>query len=83
MFSAPEEQDEGVWPELVEALNAFAAVMNQWRVLPVFGGRPQFLGLDYAAAEAGLRLAGIDATPDLWADIQVIEIGAKEAMNGG
>lgn len=51
-------------------------------MLPVFGGRPVFLGLDHTAAEAGLRLAGIEVTPELWADIRTVEEGAKEALNG-
>lgn len=51
-------------------------------MLPVFGARPVWLGLDYAAAEAGLRLAGIAATPELWSDIRLIEAGAKAALNG-
>ena len=37
-------------------------------------------GLDYAAADAGLRRSGIETTPDLWADLQVIETGALAAL---
>lgn len=51
-------------------------------VPPGFGGRPIWLGLDYSAAETGLRLAGIEVTPELWSDIRLIEEGAKEALNG-
>ncbi len=40
------------------------------------------LGLDYAAARAGLELAGIEVTPALWADVQQIEAGAIAALNG-
>lgn len=39
------------------------------------------LGLDYAAARAGLRLAGITMTPALWSDVQIIEAGAVAALN--
>ena len=39
------------------------------------------LGLDYAGAEAGLRLAGIEADPVLWGEIRQIEAGAVAAMN--
>lgn len=55
---------------------------SQWRALPQFGARPVWLGLDYSAAEAGLRLAGIAVTPELWADVREIEQGALEALNG-
>lgn len=37
-------------------------------------------GLDYAGARAGLEMAGIEVTPDLWADLQVIEAGALAGM---
>lgn len=39
------------------------------------------LGLDYTAARAGLRLAGMKVTPDLWSDVQVIEAAACAALN--
>ena len=39
------------------------------------------LGLDYAGAEAGLRLAGIDADPELWGQLRVVEQAVKTAMN--
>lgn len=40
-------------------------------------------GLDYSAAEAGLRMAGIEVTPDLWQAVRQIEAGAKEVLNEG
>lgn len=39
------------------------------------------IGLNYASAKAGLELAGIDVTPELWDDILVIEAGALPALN--
>lgn len=45
------------------------------------GDRLLWLGLDYAAARAGLRLAGITMTTALWADVQIIEAGAVDALN--
>lgn len=39
------------------------------------------VGLDYAGARAGLGLAGIEMTPELWADVQEIERAAIAAMN--
>ncbi|ODM48393.1 hypothetical protein A9320_19270 [Ruegeria sp. PBVC088] len=75
------DAQEALWPEHVAALEAFAVVSSQWRIEPRFGAATRWLGLDYTAAEAGLRLAGINVTPDLWADIRQIEQGAKEALN--
>ena len=40
-----------------------------------------WLGLDYAAARAGLDLAGIEMTPDLWSEVRAIEAGAIEELN--
>ena len=42
-----------------------------------------YQGLDYAGAEAGLRLAGLTMTPALWGEVRVIEAGARNALNGG
>lgn len=36
-------------------------------------------GLDYTGAEAGLRLAGITVTREIWADVQQIELSAVRA----
>lgn len=70
-------QSGGVWPDNAPAVTAFLRVARQWRVYP--NGRVG--GLDYTAAEAGLRLAGITVDPDLWAGIQLVESGAVAAMN--
>lgn len=40
-----------------------------------------YQGLDYAGAEAGLRLSGFEMTPDLWTQIRTIESGARAALN--
>lgn len=55
---------------------------SQWRMVGLADGRMRALGLDYAGVQAGLALAGIAMTPELWADVQVIEAGAKAAING-
>lgn len=44
-------------------------------------GRLHRFGLDYGAAESGLKLAGIAITPDLWAAVRVIEVGVLESLN--
>jgi hypothetical protein len=61
-------------------VRAFLAVCNQWRVVPAGLAGARVIGLDYTAARAGLRLAGIGITPDLWAAVQVIEGAAVAAM---
>ncbi|MGH1416900.1 MAG: DUF1799 domain-containing protein [Pelagimonas sp.] len=80
MDRAPLEQ--GLWPEHEQAAEGFLRIRSQWRVLPAFGAAPVWLGLDYTAAETGLRLAGFDLTPEFWGQIQLIEQGAKAALNG-
>ncbi len=39
------------------------------------------VGLDYASAEAGLRLSGDVPPPSVWSDLRLIESGALEALN--
>lgn len=39
-------------------------------------------GLDYAGVRVGLDAAGIEVTPDLWADLRAVEIGAMAELNG-
>ncbi|HBM60570.1 MAG TPA: hypothetical protein DD444_15410 [Citreicella sp.] len=76
-----EEEEDGLWPEHQPAVEAFIAVQDQWRVVAGFGGA-FWLGLDHAACEASLRLAGIAVTPALWAELRVIETGVKAVLNG-
>lgn len=71
-----------VWAWHEEALTAFLAVQNQWRM--AVGPAGSFpVGLDLQAAEAGFRLAGINMTPALWAEVQMIEAGAMSVMRKG
>lgn len=62
---------------------AFVAVSTQWRP-PVFGpaGNAYWQGLDYAGVEAGLRLAGISPTPDIFAGLRLMEGAARNQLNG-
>lgn len=53
------------------------------RVLARYGAPALWLGLDYAAAKAGLDLAGIEISPDDWARLRVIEVAAVKALNEG
>lgn len=73
--------DGGVWCDNQRAVEAFLAVTTQWHMIGTADGRLVATGLDYAGVRAGLDLAGIEVTPDLWPEIRVIEAGAMEAMN--
>lgn len=59
------------------AVEAFMRLISLFETPGPFGGR---CGLDYSGVRAGLELAGIDVTETLWAQIQVIEHGAIDAI---
>lgn len=61
----------GIWEENVDAVKAFLQISTQWRDN----------GLDYAGVEAGLRLADIDPSRDLWLQIRAIELGVRAAIS--
>lgn len=71
---------QGVWPQNVAAVRAFLAVCNQWRTVSAGLAGARVIGLDYAAARAGLEMSGIAVVPGLWAEVQVIEGAAVAAM---
>lgn len=73
LFDAPDE--EGLWEMHADALNAFLAISTQWRV------SDRAIGLDYAGVRAGLRMAGLKVSPEVWMEVQVIESGAIAAFN--
>lgn len=78
------EQDEdnvGLWEENLPALEIFGAIGTQWRVVARGEGELHYVGLDYSAAAAGLSLAALTVSPQLWADVQMIEAGAVAALN--
>lgn len=77
-----DEQEIGIWPSNWNAVLAFASIMSQWRVAPMPTGRLHYIGLDYAGVRAGLECAGHAITPDLWADMLVMEAAARSAANG-
>ena len=54
---------------------------TQWRAAIGAMGGVMHHGLDYSGAKAGLALAGIEATPGLWADVREIERGALAALS--
>jgi hypothetical protein len=75
------DDQDGVWPENLPALTAFMRIQTQWVVAGIGMAGLLTIGLNYASAKAGLELAGIDVTPELWDDILVIEAGAVPALN--
>lgn len=77
------DADFEVWAENWDTLSAFLAVQTQWRAIARgMDGQVYWQGLDYAGVEAGLRGNGIDATPDIWAGLRVMEAAARNALNG-
>ena len=75
--------DLEVWAENWGTLSAFLAFQTQWRAIARgMEGQVYWQGLDYAGVEAGLRGSGIDATPDIWAGLRVMEAAARNALNG-
>jgi len=78
-----DDDEDGVWPENEAAVHAFLEICSQFRTVAHFDGSLQRTGLDYLAAEAGLRLAEVDVTPDLWNAIRVIEWGVLTAHREG
>lgn len=86
------EEAEGtaLWDLHLPAWCAWQQVCGQWRTLtPTVSAmgtsqtRVIWLGLDYTAARAGLEMAGVEITPDLWAEVRAIETGAIEELNRG
>lgn len=76
------EPGEGVWPENVAAVEAFLEVGGQWRTATRGDGGVLWIALDYTAARAGLELAGVAITPELWADLRIVAAGARAVLNG-
>jgi Phage related hypothetical protein (DUF1799) len=73
--------DEAVWAINEPAVEAFLICSTQWRLVALSNGPVRTIGLDYAGARPALDMSGIDVTPELWADLQVIERGAIAARN--
>ena len=76
--------DLQLWVEHLPAWQAWCAISGQWRTAELSTSeeaRVVWLGLDYTAARAGLDLAGITMTPDVWDDVRAIETAAIEEMN--
>lgn len=81
VLAEAQEDHTGIWPEHVAAVEAYLTVQTQWRISLGMAGL-YAEGLDYQGVEAGLRMAGIEVTPELWAELRLIESGARDAKNG-
>ena len=76
-----DDDDDGVWPDHHASFLAFLCVASQWRAAPLASGPVWYWGLDYAACDAGWRRAGIEVTPEIFDEVQIIEAGARQALN--
>jgi len=83
-FIADKERDErfGIWPENWNAARAFLASATQWRVAVGMSGGGR-IGFDYAGVCAGLKMEGLDLSPEDWAGFRHMEIAALNALNEG
>lgn len=72
----PDEKDFPVWPENWAAVNAFLAVQTQW-----ITGMNGPTGLDYTRVRDGLALAGIEATPEIFHKLRVLESAVLEVLS--
>lgn len=70
-----------IWAEHVPAVRAFLSIQTQWRGLALADGSTRWIGLDYAAARAGLELSGQTVPPEVWEGVRIIEIAACSALN--
>ena len=69
----PDEYEVG--PENWPAVQAFLCVQTQWST-----GMGGPTGLDYARMQAGLGMAGVHVTAELFEQLRLIESGALEGM---
>lgn len=69
-LAAMSDPDFEVEPENWVAVCLFLRVQTQWTV----GAMGHRVGLNYPGVEACARLSGVDLTPDLFAQIQLLEL---------
>ncbi|MGD9863584.1 MAG: DUF1799 domain-containing protein [Pseudodonghicola sp.] len=70
-----------IWEENAPALEAFLSVDTQWVSIPKGQSGVKWIGLHYGNARDGLAMAGIELTPETWAEVRLIEAGATEELN--
>lgn len=71
--------EPGIWPEHVQAVEVFSALLTQWRM-----GSKGVIGLDYSAIPAVLEMKRIarGVWPELFDQIRVMENEAVKIING-
>jgi len=72
----PKDDPFDIWPENHAAWQAFQRVQTQW----ASGGMGGPTGLDYVRVRAGLEMAGIEVTSELFEGLRLIEAGALEGF---
>lgn len=77
----PAHDPDGIWHQNLPALEAFLDVATQFSRFALADGRTRTTGLNYASARAAWDLAGIEITPGLFGQIQVIEHAAVAEWN--
>ena len=77
-----EEEPFELWVENVEAFAIFTSLETQWRVVAGFGASA-WLGLDYTAAEALMRIRRVKpaARAELFADLRAMELAVLPILN--
>jgi len=63
-------------------MQAFLDVTTQFTRLAMPDGTFRVSGLNYPGAQAAWQMAGLNITPDLFAQVQMIERGALAEWNG-
>lgn len=72
----PEEKNFHVWPENWAAFQAFLDVNTQW-----ITGMSGPTGLDYERVRAGLDMAGVQVTPELFQKLRILEAAVLNALS--
>lgn len=62
--------DYEIYPENWDAVQLFVRLQTQWKISPM----GQRVGLEYTSIRIVARFLGIKPTPELFADIQLMEI---------
>lgn len=70
-----------IWPENWPTFEVFWRVKHQWNIVAGFGG-VFYQGLNYPAIESALRLLKIEDTAEIFDGLQVMELAAKQVLNG-
>lgn len=70
-----------VWSRNMPIVAAFLAVATQWSAIGTQAGI-FWMGLDYVRAKAGLEFAEITLDRRQWAELRVMELAARSALNG-